>query len=148
MIHLFLQVVPISFLVGHSETSWMKILFDWTKNLNSLDSIIQSPTISSCGRPCTNQIRRILCSEDIGIKLLGKLKVFYLIYCQFFCHCLNGFFFFLFNPFPPFSFPFVILLVTFPHSIVLECSFVECFLYLVMLDVYPGFFILWKIAAK
>ncbi|KAA8537704.1 hypothetical protein F0562_027306 [Nyssa sinensis] len=68
-------VVPISNFVSHCEATWIKMLLDWENDCDLMGNSIQYGLPSCEGRLCGQSIRRNLWSEDIGVVLLGNLKI-------------------------------------------------------------------------
>lgn len=69
------QVLPISCFTYHCEAKWIKMLLqsDSDQHLSCENSLISS--LSSSGKSYSRSKRRIFPSEDMGIVLLGSLKV-------------------------------------------------------------------------
>ncbi|XP_052202596.1 CST complex subunit CTC1 isoform X2 [Diospyros lotus] len=73
-VHLKL-VVPISNFINHCEATWMKMLLEWESDSNLMYNYDMYGHPSCEGFPYSQPIRRILRSEDMGVVLLGCIKV-------------------------------------------------------------------------
>lgn len=69
------QVLPIAHLVSYCEASWKKILNSQENCPNIIGGINQKNLICCGGRSYVQSIRRVLHSEEIGIVVLGNIKV-------------------------------------------------------------------------
>ncbi|XP_051123646.1 CST complex subunit CTC1 isoform X2 [Andrographis paniculata] len=68
-------VLSIADLISYCETSWKKIL-EYEKNTSGfVDGINQKRLLSCGGRSYFQSIKRVLHSEEIGVHLLGTLKI-------------------------------------------------------------------------
>lgn len=69
------QVVPIANLVSYCEASWKDVLRVHENNSEFTGGIIQNKPQWCTGRTYVKSIKRVLCSEEIGVLVLGTLKV-------------------------------------------------------------------------
>lgn len=68
-------MLPITNLISYCEASWRKILDD-EENLSDLVcGVNQKKPLSCGGRSYVQPVRRVLCTEEVGIVVLGTLKV-------------------------------------------------------------------------
>lgn len=70
-----LQVVPIANLISYCEASWKEVLKEHENDYDFKGAIIQNDPQWCSGRTYVKSIKRVLCSEEIGILVLGTLKV-------------------------------------------------------------------------
>ncbi|XP_015575646.2 CST complex subunit CTC1 isoform X1 [Ricinus communis] len=68
-------VPPISTFLHHCESMWMKVLVQLERNCRIWPGNSSSSLLSCKGRSHGRTLRRIFQSEDIGVSLLGSLKI-------------------------------------------------------------------------
>ncbi|KAL7262069.1 hypothetical protein ACSBR1_000450 [Camellia fascicularis] len=68
-------VVPISNFIGHCEATWMKMLLEWETNFGLTYNSEKYSRLSCEGLSHSLSTRRILHSEDMGVVLLGQVKI-------------------------------------------------------------------------
>ncbi|XP_021647982.2 CST complex subunit CTC1 isoform X2 [Hevea brasiliensis] len=68
-------VAPISTFLHHCEVMWMKALLQMESNFYILRDESQFDLVSCEGRSHSRTLRRMFHSEDIGVSLLGSLKI-------------------------------------------------------------------------
>ncbi|KAL8523974.1 hypothetical protein ACS0TY_013800 [Phlomoides rotata] len=68
-------VVPIANLISYCEASWKEVLNEHENNSDFTGRIIQNKPQWCSGRTFVKSIKRVLCSEEIGVLVLGTLKI-------------------------------------------------------------------------
>ncbi|XP_059636886.1 CST complex subunit CTC1 isoform X2 [Cornus florida] len=68
-------VVPISNFVSHCETTWLRLLLEKKNGCDLICNGNQYSFLSCEGRSSDLPLRRFLQSEDVGVVLLGSLKI-------------------------------------------------------------------------
>ncbi|XP_073294227.1 CST complex subunit CTC1 isoform X1 [Primulina huaijiensis] len=68
-------LLPIGHLISYCEASWKKILGDWSGGDDFSGSICPKKTVSCGGRFYAQSIRKVIYTEDIGVLVVGTLKV-------------------------------------------------------------------------
>ncbi|XP_073138546.1 uncharacterized protein [Henckelia pumila] len=69
------HVLPIGHLICYCEASWKKILCDWNNSADSCGSICSKKIVSCCGRFYAQSIRKVIHTEDVGVLVVGTLKI-------------------------------------------------------------------------
>ncbi|XP_057793965.1 CST complex subunit CTC1 isoform X2 [Salvia miltiorrhiza] len=68
-------VLPIANLVSYCEASWKKVFKSQENHPDFMGGINQKSPLCCGGRSYVQSIRRILCSEEIGVVVLGTLRI-------------------------------------------------------------------------
>lgn len=70
-------MLPVANLVSYCEAAWKKVLNSEENCLDFMGGINQKGLLRCGGRSYEQSIRRVLRSEEIGVVVLGTLKVSY-----------------------------------------------------------------------
>ncbi|KAL2455141.1 conserved telomere maintenance component 1 [Abeliophyllum distichum] len=68
-------VPPISSLISSCEARWKKMLYDWKNSSDCMANINRKNTISCGGCIYAQSMRKLLRTEEIGVIVLGTLKI-------------------------------------------------------------------------
>lgn len=68
-------MAPIGNLIYSCEAMWKKMLFHQNTDFDIMGTQKENNSISCGGRPYVLSIKKAIHSEDIGVSLLGMLKV-------------------------------------------------------------------------
>ncbi|XP_073142010.1 CST complex subunit CTC1 isoform X2 [Henckelia pumila] len=68
-------VLPIGHLICYCEASWKKILGDWNNSADSCGSICSKKIVSCGGRFYAQSIRKVIHTKDVGVLVVGTLKI-------------------------------------------------------------------------